>query len=244
MALTRKTNKPKVSTPLRSSQYRRSVQKKISAEQIRIPRTPVEEKERIAKRLNKKNRTQQYHVRVAFRGVIRFVCPFCGYIDRFQLGVRNYWISCHDCQAKFIPQLNLALIPPGGRYTIPPDHVIPDSRGPRGLQEAFPTGDLAVWRQGRCMHGMAGEEQVNTSDPTPTLRSRSSPNYSAQDLFNEVKRRVAAWVELDNPEDGRDVLEVMAHSLSELKEEWGLEDVEYTDEHGSEGATDYAGENA
>lgn len=117
-------------------------------------RTPLTESKRLASRAARLFRTQRYHVRANFLGVINYVCPCCGLIGRARLFQRRYWFRCSVCRAKFIPQINLMLIPPGGRKSIPADFIIPDEKGRTALQEAFPLGDLTYWKQGGCVHSM------------------------------------------------------------------------------------------
>lgn len=125
-------------------------------------------KQRTISRAAKLFRTQRYHVRANFLGALNFVCPCCGHINRCRLMQRRYWVECRECHAKYVPKLTLMLMPGGGRRSMPPDFIIPDAKGPGALQEAFPMGDMELWRQGGCTHVMVvvrGEDSVVVREP-------------------------------------------------------------------------------
>lgn len=111
-------------------------------------------------------RIQRFHVRCRFLGLLHWVCPFCGHINASRLMQRRYVTICFSCDNKFVPQVNLATVPLGGRRTTPPDYIIPDNKGSATLQDAFPLGDLMKWRQGGCLHGMT-ELPENSPLPEP-----------------------------------------------------------------------------
>lgn len=113
-----------------------------------------DEQKRVLARASKLFRTQRYHVRARFQGSIDLVCPCCGFISKYRMARMQYFIRCSDCDAGYVIKLTLMLMPGGGRRAIPPDFIIPDEKGERSLQEAFPTGDMEHWRTGGCTHEM------------------------------------------------------------------------------------------
>ena len=99
-------------------------------------------------------RRQRYHIRAKFLGVLWWVCGCCGQINWTRMMQRRYLVICTECRAKYIPKVNLALLPAGGRRTIPPDYIIPNEKGAGAIRESFPMGDMDYWKQGECVHEM------------------------------------------------------------------------------------------
>lgn len=147
-------------------------------------------------RLARKFRTWRYHVRVQFQGSIKIVCPYCGNICMRRISRRHWRFKCTDCKAWFIPVINLAALPKGGRTTTPPDFVIPDLKGPRALQEAFPTGDLQFWQQGNCVHGMTRGRSAE--DFIREVRIRASSGGQNRATIEKAFEEVAAEWQLES----------------------------------------------
>lgn len=136
-------------------------------------RTSITESRRITSRLLKRGRTQQFHVRVQFLGMLHFVCPWCGKINHRRLHQKRYWVKCSGCNGGFVPKLTLLALPPGGPRNIPPDFIIPDAPGDSTLVDGFPHGDMGYWRNGTCTHDVVvlDWEQVTSEVKKQVLRA-------------------------------------------------------------------------
>lgn len=121
----------------------------------RPPGTPVVHPRDLTRLPRRTTRTQLFHIRASFRGMIYWTCPWCGAFNASHLLPESYIsvrIECTSagCQASFLLGLTFTPSPTG------PPRQPADANPPTGTQliDTFPRGELVdyPWAWGERVH--------------------------------------------------------------------------------------------
>lgn len=111
---------------------------------------------------DRRQRTGRYRLRAQIRGVVRWTCPDCGYVNRDRVRQDTFLVRCGNREAP--ANCDTLLVGPGivfyrpntGPKELPPDLIVPESGGlMEPLREA--TLDPEPWWSGEPIHQVKGE---------------------------------------------------------------------------------------
>lgn len=90
----------------------------------------------------------RYKFRARTTGMEEYICPFCGYHNRFKMTHSTWSNRCIGASCRrYLGIGRIGYVIADGRSMSPPDLVIPDR-----LVESYPEGDLARWKSGQTIH--------------------------------------------------------------------------------------------